>query len=283
MTDTDRGSADLMQKLLMPWLVGGILEQGYYHLGGPVSRAADVDDLRRPADLVAAHGLLAADGRFGPAPERVGVLRFPVDPLMELRRPTSSGPRPWPTYEHGFLVGVPVPVWTLERTRVPNGAELWLLQADGEQRLLAVFDGPALGWRGAAGWFPPLHLVGPRAEWQGLDLPAALLPDGGLEIVHAGAEPPRAGFEQVRPDVWRQVLPVDHVQRIFDLTLTCRWRDVDCRVIQHTPVETRLLLLTDEPDVVQPLGGEEVEPGIFELTAPSGEVTDISAVARDLH
>ena len=77
-----------------------------------------------------------------------------------------------------------MPVWLLQRTRVPVGTEFWRIKDTGEQRALSVFAGPAIGWRGAQGYFPPLHLVGPRATWRGADHPAAFQPDGtGLELV----------------------------------------------------------------------------------------------------
>jgi hypothetical protein len=117
-----------------------------------------------------------------------------------------------------------VPVWMLERTRVPTGTELWRIARSGEQQLLSSYGGPALGWRGATGYYPPIHLVGPRAVWQGVEYPADFTPDlKDVELVHVGQEPP-AGFEAVRPQIPRRFVPVDECDRVFDLVLNAMAR-----------------------------------------------------------
>ncbi|NHC12933.1 hypothetical protein [Motilibacter deserti] len=176
-----------------------------------------------------------------------------------------------------------MPVWMLERTRVPIGTELRRLGADGSDQLLAVFHGLAVGWRGAAGYFPPLHLVGPRATWRGLDLPAALVPGSStLELVSVGEAAPLPGFEPVRPQVWRAVAPLADVDEVFELVLACRWHGARARIVLHSAGQARLLLLEDDPGLIAALAGEEVEPGVFEVTAPRAELTDVGGTTQEL-
>lgn len=278
------GTVEWMHKLLVPWLVQGVMEQGYDHLQGPVHRAQDAAALMTPDALVRAYGLDGDGSPFGAAPTVVHVLQFRVHPLMRLQRPADRGLRPWPTFGNGFLRGDSLaPVWLLDLTRVPSGSQLWQVPADGQARVVAQYDGPATGWRGGRGYFPPLHLIGTRAQWRDLDVPADLSADRSrVSLAVTGDQAPHEGFVQARPGVWTRELAVADVTRVFDLTLTCTWRDVPCRIIQHTAQQSRLLLLTDDPDTIATVGGEEVEPGVYEVTAPSSELVDVQGATRDL-
>lgn len=275
--------AVVLQKLLMPWLARAVAEQGYSAVGGPVTEAADAANLDTPAAFVRAYGFEGPGSPFGDSPAYVDVLRFQTHPLMSLEKPEPHGERPWPTYDSGFLRGdIAVPVWMLDRTRVPTGTELWRMAASGEQQLLSSYGGPALGWRGARGYFPPIHFVGPRAAWQGAEYPADFTPDQrGVELVHVGEQPPE-GFEAVRPQVSRKIVEVGACDRVFDLVLTARWREVPVRVLQRSGDQVLVLLLSDDPEDARRLGAGEVEPGIFEATAPADELTDTSGGTREL-
>lgn len=194
---------EVLQKVLMPWLSQAVGDRGYPYLGGPVTRLADISHVRTARDLVAAYEL-GRSAAFVEDPDFVDVVRFEVEPLMRLRAPSAVN-RPWPTYPMGFLTGSPegpVPVWVLERTRAPRGAEMWRIHRSGEQELLTVFDGIARGWRSARGFTPMTHLVGPRAEFEGREYAAEFTePSGGqVELVHIGDDVPD-GFEPIRPMV----------------------------------------------------------------------------------
>lgn len=122
--------------------------RGYQYLGGPVTGLADVRHLGTARALVAAYELNQS-AAFVDDSAFVDVVRFEVEPLMRLRAPEMVQ-RPWPTYPMGFLNGQesgPVPVWVLQRTRVPRGAEMWRIHRSGQQEML--FDGIARGWRSA--------------------------------------------------------------------------------------------------------------------------------------
>ena len=274
-------TGDVLQKVAAPWVSKGILDHGYYHVGGAVARAVDVAALTTPGALLDAWRLRYDGSPFPANPDYVDVLRFRMHPLMALSNPVEAD-RPWPTYGLGFLGGnAPAPVWMLERTRVPAGTELWRIQRDGEQRHLASYVSPGRGWSGGRGYFPPVHLVGTRAKWQDLDVPADIVGDGSLvELVVVGESAP-TGFEQARPGVWCRTVPRPDVAELFELTLTCRYRNVACRIIQHTSEQTRLLLLDDDPEVVRELDAEEADIGSFEVTALTAELTDIAGATRE--
>jgi hypothetical protein len=272
---------EILQKVVTPWVSQAFYNQGYYHLGGPVVRAVDVAELRTPSEIVDAWKLRFDGSPFVADPDFVDVLRFRVHPLMSLTSPFDAPERPWPTYSNGFLgAGVTSPVWILERTRVPAGAELWRIDRDGGQKFLTAFTGPARGWADSRGYFPPTHLVGTRAKWRDLDVPADLIgDDNAVELAVVGDTAPE-GFEQVRVGVWSREVPRDDVSELFEVIITATYRDVPCRIIQHTPTESRILLLTDDPDTAGALNAEEADIGVFEATVPTAELADIAGQSR---
>jgi len=271
------------QKLLMPAVTAQLLEEGMAEFGGPVVRAGEVMQLS-PAELVRSYGLGGEGLVFPSEPSFVDVLRFEQKPLMRFSTPELVE-RPWPTYGTGFL-GAParVPVWNLARTRVPVGAEIWRLHADGGEERIAYLDSLARGWSGSRVYFPPLHLVGARARWNGLDLPAEFVPgEQSMELVWVGGEDVPEGFEAVRPRTHFRVVPMAECEEIFEVVITARWQGVPVRVLQKDAADRALVLLENpEWDVVGRIGAGAVEPGIFEATVPFAEVTDVESVANVL-
>ena len=274
--------AHVVQKVVAPWVSQAFYNQGYYHLGGPVVRAVDVVDLTTPAAIIDAWRLDYEGSPFVADPEFVDVLRFRVHPLMSLVDPIGGPERPWPTYANGFLGGATIaPVWMLERTRVPAGAELWRIGRDGQQECLTTFTGPARGWAGARGYFPPVHLVGTRAKWQDLDVPADLVHNGdAVQLALVGDTAPE-GFEQVRVGVWSRDVPRDEVTELFEVVITGTYRGIPCRILQHTPDQSRILLLSDDPEVARTVNAEEADVGTYEATVGTEELTDIAGHTRE--
>lgn len=251
----------VLQKLLPPAVTRLIADEGHALVRGAVVRAVDATALTTPAALWAAHGW-QAEGEI----EYADVLRFVAPPLTSLEAPAA--------YPTGFLQGdAVVPVWWLEPTRVPTGAELWRVSADGEQRLASAYAGPALGWRGARGYTPPVELVGPRAVFEGREYPAGFMPDPSrIELVALG-DAPLADAEEVRPGVRRRIVAVSACERVFELRLTCVWRGVPWRILQSAGDRVLLSLLGDRtPDDLS--GMAVLEPGAYEAVAPLAEITE---------
>ena len=274
---------EILQKALLPWQARDVAERGSPTVGGAVVRAADAAGLRTPEAIVTA--LDWGADRLGRPPAdlpAVDVVRFPVLPLMQLGLPPREV-APWPTYATGFLRSSEVvPVWFLERTRFPVGAEYWRIHADGRQEHLTTYGGAAGGWRGAPRWAPPTSLLGPRAQWQGREWAADLLPGSGqVELVAIGPDTP-PGFTGVRPHVATRAVEASECTSVFERVLTAVWRGVRCRVADRDATQARLVLVSDDVDAVARLGAAEVEPAVFEVTAPLSELTDVAGTSTEL-
>lgn len=274
---------EVLQKLMVLAHSRAVRERGYPYVGGPVTRLVDARGLSTPAELLAAYGL-EGSAAFGEDLEYVDVLRFEVEPLMRLRTPGGEA-RPWPTYPTGFLTSSSdvVPVWVLERTRVPKGAEMWRLHRSGDEERVTMFDGAARGWRGAAGIMPVTQLVGPRAVVEGREFVADFMDASGerVELVWFGDDVP-GGFEPAAPGVSTRVMASAECDQVHEVVLSASWRGVDARVLE--PAANEALLLLDQPslDQVEALGAREVEPGYFEVIAPKGELVDGGGVSNAL-
>ncbi|MEV7397657.1 hypothetical protein [Aeromicrobium sp. NPDC092404] len=271
-----------MLKVLWPHQVRGILDSGLSSIGGPVVRAADLP-LSDPADLLRTWGWEARHP-YGDPPQMTDVLRFPMHPLMRTSTPSDSSGHHVPSFSRGFLPSTDavVPVFDLALTRVPTGAELWRLRTGEAPALKLVYDGPAAGWRQAPSYFPPLHLVGPRARWNGEDLPAAFRADTSqIELVHVGDGPP-PGFEPVRPTVSRRIVDVAECEAVFEAVLTGRVGELPVRVLQRAGDHSLVHVTGISTEVATDLGAVEVEPGRFELVTPSRTVTDLGGSTYEL-
>ena len=269
----------VLEKLLVPEVSRRVVEHGYDWLTGPVHRPEDLLGLT-PRERAAAHGL---DGPFGEAPEHVDVVRFGTNPLMDLRVPTNAPGSldvPWPTYPTGFLRNA-APVWILTPTRMPFGARFVRIDADGTERELSRYLGAARGWQGAKGYYPPLHVIGPRAKHATLDLPCSYTADQqSVELVWVGDDAVPEGFEPVRPMIHARVVPVSACE-VFDIALLARWRDRRVRVLQQAGDEALVLLTPTSQADVDELGVTEVEPGVFQATVAAAELTDAEGIRSD--
>lgn len=272
----------VMEKLLVPEVSRRIVEQGYDALVGPVYRAEDLLGLA-PGERVRAHGLDGPEGPFAGA-DHVDVLRFETNPLMDLRTPRpdeSRGPRPWPTYDLGFLSNA-APVWLLTMTRAPVGARYLRIDPDGTEREFSVFEGAAWGWRRAKGYFPPLHLIGPRVRWQGLDLPASYdEQQQAMQLVWVGDQQVPPGFTPARPRMHERTVPLGECDEVFEIAIHATWRDEPVRVLQRAGDEALLLLRHPTEESVSAPEVHEVEPGLFEATVPARELSDVQGVRTD--
>ena len=272
----------VLEKLLVPEVSRRIVEQGYDALTGPVYRPDDLIGLT-PAERVAALGLDGEGGPFGEAPEHVDVVRFGTNPLMDLRVPTDApglDDVPWPTYETGFLRNA-APVWVLTMTRMPVSARYIRIAADGTEREFSRFNGAARGWQGAKGYFPPLHLIGPRAKFGTLDLPASYTADQqSVELVWVGDDDVPEGFTQTRPRVHARVVPVSECE-VFEIAIVARWREHRVRVLQQVGEQALVLVTPASLADVEEMGATQVEPGIFQATVPAAELEDTQGVRSD--
>jgi hypothetical protein len=127
-------------------------------------------------------------------------------------------------------------------------------------------------WRHLQAGLPGVH---PDQEY--VPCPAAgagrligLLGDKEYEAI---ADPPH-GF-RVRALTRAARYPVDAVSRRAQ---QARWRQVECWVLDHDPTWARLRLRCPDADGVAALGATCYERGVYEVWAPTAELTEHIAV-----
>ncbi|MFI5934862.1 SseB family protein [Actinoplanes sp. NPDC051494] len=152
----------MMQKAVPQDQVDYYLDRGYDRIAGFVHRTAEVEHLRTPAELFAALGL-AYDGSPYHADDKEAFLlrwaafrpslyRIPYGGQNEQALRAMDGwviERP-PFRGNGFAPGEGSDViaeFKVDSVRLPHGAQLWRIDADGDERMLAVFDSDAPAWR----------------------------------------------------------------------------------------------------------------------------------------
>jgi hypothetical protein len=158
----DAQRATVMQKTLPPQQVDYYLERGYDRVGGFVHRATEVEHLRTPAELFAAIGLIHNTSPHDPDAKEAHVLRWPAYRPSLYRIPyggqTEQALRAmdgWvieraPFRGNGFAPGEGRDViaeFKVDSVRLPHGAQLWRIDADGTERMIAIFDNDIPLWR----------------------------------------------------------------------------------------------------------------------------------------
>ncbi|MFD6754732.1 SseB family protein [Micromonospora gifhornensis] len=152
----------VMQKAIAPSQLGYYLERGYDRVSGFVHRATELAHLTTPAQLYRALGLSHPESPFAPDAEEIYVLRWPAYRPSLYRIPYGGQSEAamramegWvieraPFRGNGFAPGESSEVlaeFKVDSVRLPHGAQLLRLGADGTERLVAVFDADTLGWR----------------------------------------------------------------------------------------------------------------------------------------
>jgi hypothetical protein len=158
----DPGRPTMMQKTISPSQLSYYLERGYDRVSGFVHRASEVAHLRTPARLYAALGLGYPNSPFSRDAEEVHVLRWPAYRPSLYRIPYGGQneaamramegwviERP-PFRGNGFAPGESSDVvaeFKVDSVRLPHGAQIWRIGADGSERLVATLDCDVPVWR----------------------------------------------------------------------------------------------------------------------------------------
>jgi hypothetical protein len=152
----------LMQRTVAASQVSMYLERGYDRVCGFVHRAGELSHLSKPADLYRALGLVYKDSPFSLDDTEVYVLRWPAHLLSLYRIPYGgqteealNAMQGWmieraPFRGNGFAPGETddvVAEFKMDSTRLPHGAQLWRLNSDGIETLVALFDADGTRWR----------------------------------------------------------------------------------------------------------------------------------------
>jgi hypothetical protein len=154
--------ATLMQKTLPPDQVDYYLERGYDRVAGFVHRANEVEHLRTPSELFAALGLVHDGSPFTGDAKEAYVLRWPAYRPSLYRIPYGGQSEQalramdgWvieraPFRGNGFAPGEGRDViaeFKVDSVRLPPGAQLWRMDADGNEKMVAIYDCDAPIWR----------------------------------------------------------------------------------------------------------------------------------------
>ncbi|WP_176730547.1 SseB family protein [Micromonospora mirobrigensis] len=154
----------VMQKAVAPSQLAYYLDRGYDRVSGFVHRAGELAHLHTPAELYDALGLGYPDSPFDRAASEIYVLRWPAHRPSLYRIPYGGqneaamrAMEGWviergPFRGNGFAPGESSDVvaeFKVDSARLPHGAQLWRIGADGAERVVAVLDTDALLWRQA--------------------------------------------------------------------------------------------------------------------------------------
>ncbi|GAA2618347.1 hypothetical protein GCM10010436_22470 [Paractinoplanes durhamensis] len=158
----DAQHATVMQKTLPPEQVDYYLERGYDRVAGFVHRATEVEHLRTPHELFGALGLTYQGSPHQPEAKEAYVLRWPAYRPSLYRIPYGGQneqalkamdgwviERP-PFRGNGFAPGEGRDViaeFKVDSVRLPHGSQLWRIDADGSEHMIAIFDNDGPQWR----------------------------------------------------------------------------------------------------------------------------------------
>jgi hypothetical protein len=154
--------ATVMQKTVPADQVDYFLDRGYDRVAGFVHRASEVEHLRTPAELFAALGLVHDGSPYQTDAKEAFVLRWPAYRPSLYRIPYGGQSeqalramdgwvieRP-PFRGNGFAPGEGRDViaeFKVDSVRLPHGAQLWRMDGDGSEHMIAILDCDAPVWR----------------------------------------------------------------------------------------------------------------------------------------
>ncbi len=145
----------MMQKLVSAQHVAYLLDRAYDRVSGFVHRASEMEHLRTPAELY------AAVGRDTDATEAY-VLRWPAHRSDLYRIPYGGTNEQAMHAMDGWVIERPpfrgngfaptpsddvIAEFKVDSVRLPHGAQLWRVDADGTERLIALYDSDSVRWR----------------------------------------------------------------------------------------------------------------------------------------
>ncbi|WP_410819930.1 SseB family protein [Micromonospora sp. 050-3] len=152
----------VMQKAIAPSQLAYYLDRGYDRVSGFVHRAGELSHLTTPTQLHEALGLSYPGSPFAPDAEEIYVLRWPAHRPSLYRIPYGGQNEPamramegWvierpPFRGNGFAPGESSDVvaeFKVDSARLPHGAQLWRIGADGSERVVAELDTDSVTWR----------------------------------------------------------------------------------------------------------------------------------------
>lgn len=109
------------------------------------------------------------------------------------------------------------------------------------------------------------------ARWRGREYEAS--PDG--EDVRIYSTEPEEGFEEVRENRYRRVLPMRDIEDVWYVRTSATWRGEPFLVLAEHGPWLRLEYTGGKAPVARTLELEEFDYGVYQGWAPTAEVSDI--------
>jgi hypothetical protein len=156
----------VMQKTISSVQLPYYLERGYDRVSGFVHRAAELAHLRTPAEFYSALGLGYPDSPFKPDDSEVYVLRWTAHRGNLYRIPYGGPNEAAMRAMQGWVIERPpfrgngfapsegrdvIAEFKVDSVRLPHGAQLWRVNADGTEKLIAMFDADGPRWQRVGG------------------------------------------------------------------------------------------------------------------------------------
>jgi SseB protein N-terminal domain len=168
-TATGRATVDQpipMQKVIAPSQVGWYLERSYDRVSGFVHREQEVAHLRTPGKLVTGLGLRYEGSPYDADAAEIYVLRWLAYRPSLYRIPYGGRTQAAMEAMEGWVIERPpfrgngfapsngedvIAEFKVDSVRLPHGAQLWRLRADGRSQLVALLDADGPSWRKVEG------------------------------------------------------------------------------------------------------------------------------------
>jgi hypothetical protein len=156
----------VMQKPIAPTQVAYFLERGYDRVSGFVHRASEVAHLTTPEQLYVALGLGFAGSPFKPADDEVYVLRWTAHRPNLYRIPYGGRDESGMRAMQGWMIERPpyrgngfapsessdvVAEFKVDSARLPHGAQMWRMNREGKETLVALLDADGPRWTPVGG------------------------------------------------------------------------------------------------------------------------------------
>lgn len=284
--------AQFLQQVVSP-VVSRAYRGGLDQAEGFVVDAVTVSFADTAEEVIEAFGASSVRASLVNADASVDVLRIPVSPFHRLSAavaPNLAGPgerglvEPAPFTGTGFTdcQREPVALWRLGRSRLPVGAELWRVAADGGERLLDAYQGVARGWGGGPAGAFPSHLLGPKTEWAGGEWLADFGADGKSVILAALGRQPPDGFDQVREFVAERIVSTSELETIVDTTLSCSWNGAPFEIVNNTGGHASLTYTGGDFRLAQRMGLNYAQPSVYETTVATDQLEQVTGAQRTL-
>lgn len=289
-----------MVKAVMPAREVSWLLKGFETLSGFVVRAVDIEWATTPDELIDALGLAFPGSPIVAGMPHLDILRFDPNGFLSLEDAIGGdsaeaaarmgGPfvEPAPFTGTGFVATErAVPLWWLNPARIPAGAQLWRVFADGTRSILAVYPHVGIGWQTVPGlevpgqgWVPPSQSMGIFATHSGARVVADVLADG--RVVLASPEQLPGLTERSPRGLWWGLSDPASTSDLAGFRVRARWRGLLFDVVQRWPqVEgdvAQLLYAGRNAFEAEAAGLSKSDQGVYEAIAPWSELTDLEGV-----